>query len=146
MSRHCFCCPQQPIKVPRRLRGVNRWGQKLREDMTRVQVMIANGLLSPNADEFIRQARQWCEAFAEAVHSGVEADKAIPGFTNSYLSWLRSVGPFLGEAQLGMQVRAAGLSADEAFARLRAGEWDPFENVRMPSLPPFLKQRDQLDA
>ena len=97
---------------------------------------LGTGLVSPNTETFVKQASEWCEIFAMAVHTGIDPDDESPGFRRVDLGWLSQVGPFLKVGQLGKRVRAAGLSADEALGLMSSGEWDPFADVVMPAPNP----------
>lgn len=117
-------------------RRTNKSGARLRGDIYRAETWLGTGLVSPNTETFVKQASEWCEIFAMAVHTGIDPDDESPGFRRVYLGWLSQVGPFLKVGQLGKRVRAAGLSADEALGLMSSGEWDPFADVVMPAPNP----------
>lgn len=119
----CFCgCGK---RIPFSLRATNVRAKSINEALLRVQHLLDIGLISPNATTFIEQGTAWRARYVDGLHKGIEPDD---------YHWWSSALPF--HMDFNRMVRDAGLSLDEAMARISAGKWDPYADARY-ALPPM---------
>ena len=121
----CFCGCERKVRFG--MRSVSKRGTIIDGDVRTVHTLLARGMQSPNAEEFVQDAEVVLAVLADAVHAGVDPGPELEKQTRGFVAFSRQ----FNEGALGAAIKRAGLSSDEAIDRLTRGEWDPFADVEM---------------
>ena len=111
------------------MRSINKRGKIIYGDIGQIAQLLAIGMDSPNAEEFVSDGKGICEGPAACVHEGVDPGPEVERLSRGFMAFARKN---FGPRALGSQIRRSGLSNDEAVAAMRAGQFDPFADVDMP--------------
>ncbi|HEY4280384.1 MAG TPA: hypothetical protein VGM91_19335 [Conexibacter sp.] len=111
------------------MRAINKRGATIRGEVAVVERILELGVKSPNGEMFVHDGLTMCEALAAAAHVGIDPGPEIRQQTAGFMAFARQS---FSEAAIGRNVRASGMSADEAAAAMRAGRHDPFAGIDYP--------------
>jgi hypothetical protein len=111
------------------MRPVNKRGSIINGDLANIRTLLAQGMQSPSAEEFVHDGELLCAALASAVHVGEDPGPELERASRGFMAFSRTT---FSSGAVGAAVGKSGLSTDEAIAAIRSGEWDPFADVEMP--------------
>jgi PAS domain S-box-containing protein len=110
-------------------RSVSKRGATIRRDIDAARGVMSRGVRSPAGQMFVDDGEILLSALAEAVHAGVDPGPPLTRQTRKFVAFGRN----FREAAIGASIRRSGMSAEEAAVRMRAGEWDPWADVQIPT-------------
>lgn len=120
----CFCgCGRRAPRFPLGLGSINTRGRRIGKDVALIEMLLATGLQSPNAEAFVEDGHAILSELAEAVHTRTDPGRDVETESREFMRRTRE--RFLS-ARIGQAAGRAGLKGDEAAHAMARGEWDPF--------------------
>ncbi len=124
----CFCGCGRRAAIG--TRTINKLGNAMHDDVSRVVTLMRAGMRSQRAREFVEAGTWLCDTLTHTVHSRTGPEERIADDARALSAYART---HFGVDATVDAVRRSGLSTVQAAHALRRGDFDPYAEV--PPLP-----------